>query len=108
MKADCNKRSLTGLSALVVDDETMLRRRLSAHLKALGAEVSETGNLQDSRETLTSLEFDFVLLDVNLPDGIGLDLLRDGAIPENTGVIVMTAEGGVVGLDITQSKQRKS
>ncbi len=97
MKTNSSKKTLAGLSVLVVDDETMLRRRLSAHLDALGAEVTGTGTLQESRETLTSAAFDFVLLDVNLPDGIGLDLLRNKTIPENTGVIVMTAEGGVEG-----------
>jgi DNA-binding NtrC family response regulator len=41
--------------------------------------------------------FDFVLLDVNLPDGIGLDLFREGRIPASTGGVVMTAQGGIAG-----------
>jgi DNA-binding NtrC family response regulator len=88
-------RALGGLSVLVVEDEPMLRRRLTAHLEALGADVSGAGTLGDARRLLGELEFDFVLLDVNLPDGIGLDLLRQGALPAGTGVVVMTAEGGV-------------
>jgi FixJ family two-component response regulator len=36
-----------------------------------------------------------VLLDINLPDGIGLDVMREGLISRDCGVIVMTAQGGV-------------
>lgn len=89
--------SLSGLSVLVVDDERMLRRRLTSHLEALGATVSEAGTLVDARECTGDQAFDFILLDIHLPDGCGLDLLRENRVPESTGVVVMTAEGGVEG-----------
>jgi DNA-binding NtrC family response regulator len=92
-----NGNALAGLSVLVVDDEVMLRRRLTAHLEALGADVTGVDSLDGARNQLAALEFDFVLLDIHLPDGIGLDLLRAGAIPPTSGVIVMTAQGGVEG-----------
>ena len=34
-------------------------------------------------------------MDLNLPDGESLDLLRDEKIPSNTLTILMTAEGGI-------------
>ena len=34
-------------------------------------------------------------MDLNLPDGESLDLLRDQKIPSNTLTILMTAEGGI-------------
>ena len=46
---------------------------------------------------IASLPFDFALLDVNLPDGLGTDLLSDGVFSPNTAVVVCTAEGGVQG-----------
>ncbi|VGO22612.1 sigma-54-dependent transcriptional regulator [Pontiella sulfatireligans] len=92
-----NETSLAGLSVLVVEDETLLRRRLAAHLKALGAETGQAETLEAARYKLDENEYDFLLLDVNLPDGIGLDLMRDGAVPASTGVVVMTALGGVDG-----------
>jgi DNA-binding NtrC family response regulator len=91
------EKALTGLSVLVVDDEAMLLRRLTAHLGALGADVTGAESLAQSRNHLATLEFDFVLLDIHLPDGEGLDLLRRQEIPAATGVIVMTAQGGVQG-----------
>jgi two-component system response regulator AtoC len=92
---DGNETSLAGLSVLVVDDEALLRRRLAAHLVALGADVTGVEDLADARKKIATHEFDFVLLDLNLPDGLGLDLLREGVLPPAVGVVVMTAQGGV-------------
>ncbi len=46
---------------------------------------------------LADLSFDFAIIDVNLPDGLGTNLLKERAFPQNTGVIVMTAQGGIAG-----------
>ncbi|WP_372806935.1 sigma-54-dependent transcriptional regulator [Pontiella sp.] len=92
-----NDTSLAGLSVLVVDDEALLRRRLMAHLKNLGAEVAGAETLEAARYKLSDAAFDFLLLDIHLPDGIGLDLIREGSVPATTGVVVMTAQGGVEG-----------
>ena len=73
---DGNEKALVGLSVLVVDDEALLRRRLAAHLEALGADVTSVETLAAARNQIAALEFDFVLLDIHLPDGLGLDLLR--------------------------------
>ena len=46
---------------------------------------------------LREARFDFALLDVNLSDGLGTDLLREKILPPDAGIIVMTAHGGVSG-----------
>src|SRR5437868_5796337 len=89
--------ALAGLSILVVDDEPLLRKQISAYLERLGADVTSADSLERARKLVQDLSFDFALLDVNLPDGLGTELLKDKTIPANTGVIVMTAEGGVAG-----------
>ncbi len=73
----------------------MLRKQIAAHLESLGADVTGVGTLQSARRSLADFSFDFALLDVNLPDGRATVLLEEKAFPPNTGVIVMTAEGGV-------------
>jgi two-component system response regulator AtoC len=88
---------LTGLSILVVEDEVLLQKRLAAQLEQLGADVTGATNLKEARQWLSNLSFDFVLLDVNLPDGLGTELLKSKEIPSNTSAIVMTANGGVGG-----------
>ncbi len=80
---------------LLLEDDPALRRRLVATLRALGGEVSEATNLAEARRLLRDLSFDFALVDLHLPDGDALMLLREGAFSENTGVVVMTAFGGI-------------
>lgn len=92
-----DETSLNGLAVLVVDDEGILRRRISSYLRKLGADTTEAESLTVARELLTEMDFDFVMLDIHLPDGIGLDLMRNHEIPDETGVLVMTAKGGVEG-----------
>jgi DNA-binding NtrC family response regulator len=88
---------LTGLSVLVLEDEPLWRRHLVASLERWGAEVTAADSVLGARRALGSTTFDFALMDVNLPDGLGPDLLRDKTIPAHTGVVIMTAEGGISG-----------
>jgi DNA-binding NtrC family response regulator len=84
-----------GCEVLLLEDDSVLRRRLVAHLRSLGAEVTEVSTLGEARQALAGLHFDFALVDLHLPDGDALELLRGGAFSENTGVVVMTAFGGI-------------
>ncbi len=84
-----------GCGILVLEDDAPFRKRLAAHLRQLGAEVTEAGRLEDARRQLRDLRFEYALVDMHLPDGDVLGLLREGAFSENTGVVVMTAFGGV-------------
>lgn len=89
--------ALAGQSVLVVDDEPLLRRRLAAQLERLGAEVTQAATIAAARVHAQGTDFDFALLDVHLPDGLGTDLLKEGLLRRATGVIVMTAQGAVEG-----------
>src|SRR5437870_8031452 len=89
--------TLAGLSILIVEDEPLLRKQIAAHLDKLSADVTAADSVQAARKLLADLDFDLVLLDVNLPDGRGTELLKAKNFPKNTGVIVMTAEGAISG-----------
>jgi DNA-binding NtrC family response regulator len=84
-----------GCEILVLEDDAPFRKRLAAYLRQLGAEVTEAGRLDEARRQLRDLRFEYALVDLHLPDGDVLGLLREGAFSENTGVVVMTAFGGV-------------
>jgi DNA-binding response OmpR family regulator len=58
--------------------------------------VTAVSDVAATRTALGAMPFDFALLDVNLPDGVGTDLLREGP-SHRTGVVVMTGQGGVGG-----------
>jgi DNA-binding NtrC family response regulator len=92
-----DEADLSGLSILVVEDEALLRKQLAAELERLHADVTGAGTLAAARQWAGEQGFDFVLLDVQLPDGSGMELLKARAFAANTGVIVMTAHGGVPG-----------
>src|SRR5947199_6153137 len=89
--------TLAGLSILIVEDEALLRKQIAAHLGRLGADVTGADSVRAAKRLMAELDFDFVLLDVNLPDGRGTDLLKEKAFPASAGVVGMTAEGGVGG-----------
>lgn len=92
-----SKSPLSGLSVLVLEDELLLRKRLGGFLEHEGAAVTAVGTVAAAKQAAEALTFDAALLDVNLPDGRGTDLLRDKVFPATTNVLVMTAEGGVSG-----------
>lgn len=88
------------LTVLVVEDEPVNRALLLAVLRSsFGAnlgpvEVIETDTLAGARAAVGQRAPDVVILDVRLPDGSGLDLLREMPEPGAPGrpfVIVMSA-----------------
>ena len=82
---------------LVVDDEPHIGLVLRPYLEQLGYSVSFARTLGEARAALrTSPPTDGLLLDIHLPDGSGLDLLRDLRLKGDTArlpVLVLTAEG---------------
>ncbi|MDX9730280.1 MAG: response regulator transcription factor [Bdellovibrionales bacterium] len=79
---------------LLIDDSEDVRNMVTA---LLGREhqVSWAGTLADARKALAEKKrFDLVLLDVDLPDGNGVDFLGSG-LQEDTAVILLTAYDSV-------------
>lgn len=91
------KSPLAGLNVLLLEDDVLLRKRLTGFLEREKAEVTAVNSIAAARNALESLTFEAALIDVNLPDGRGTDLLRAKLFPPTTSVVVMTAEGGVAG-----------
>lgn len=91
------KQRLAGVRILVVEDEPLLRKRFTASLEKLGAEVTAVTCRLEAENALKGLDLDVALLDVNLPDGRGTDLLKNGKILKGITTLVMTSEGGVSG-----------
>lgn len=61
---------------LVVDDEIGIREGCERALRPEGFEVSKAATLRESLALAREGDFDLVLVDVMLPDGSGMDLLR--------------------------------
>jgi len=83
-------------AVLVVDDEADLRELLSLTLVRLGLDVDAADTLARARELLATNRYGLCLTDMRLPDGVGLDLVRDvsqGRHGEAFPIAVITAFG---------------
>jgi two-component system response regulator PilR (NtrC family) len=79
---------------LIIDDEPDLRTLYELTLLRLGYRVEAAGDLQQAREHLKAQRFDAVITDMRLPDGLGLELLRDLAAQQRSErCVVITAHG---------------
>ncbi len=79
---------------LVIDDEPDLRTLYELTLLREGYRVEAAGDLAQARAQLETSQFDAVITDMRLPDGLGLELLRDMIVqqrPERC--VVITAHG---------------
>lgn len=65
------------MTILVVDDEPRLRQTIARSLELHGHHVDTAATHHDAIVAATSTSYDMLLLDVNLPDGTGWDVLRD-------------------------------
>lgn len=61
---------------LIVDDESRIRSSLRVLLDCAGREIQECGSGLDAITVLKAQEIDLVLLDINLPDISGLEVLE--------------------------------
>ncbi len=79
------------ISLLVVEDEEALARLWASELERI-VEPVLAHTLDDARSKLRGRAFDVILLDLHLPDGNGLDLLREvTGRGDETAVIILTA-----------------
>ncbi len=81
---------------LIVEDEIPLRRILTLNLVRRGHSVAEADSVATAEEAIQvfGTAFDVILLDINLPDGSGWDVMRHlGLMPgaPRPRIIVMTA-----------------
>lgn len=87
-------RSPRAPRVLVVDDEADLRELLELTLLKMGLDVDSAATLAEARALLAGTEYQLVLTDMRLPDGLGLELVREiAATCKNTPVAVVTAFG---------------
>ena len=76
---------------LLVEDDDALGRGICLALEGGGLRVTVCRTLAEGRRTLEDGAFDLLILDVNLPDGNGLDFLRTLRRDHAAPVILLTA-----------------
>ena len=81
--------------ALIVDDDADFRESLELLVQRERFATRSARSLEDARKELAAGPFDVVLMDLGLPDGDGLEWLREQELRADTEVIVITGSTSV-------------
>lgn len=90
--SDTSDKSMA--KVLIVDDDKQISRTLDLALTSWEYETVQAGNLAEAAELIEQEEPQIVLLDIELPDGSGLDFLKE-IKKEHSETIVIMVTGNV-------------
>lgn len=83
-------------TVLIIDDEENARKNISSYLDDSGFEILEAGSIKEGKKILKRGNADIIILDVQLPDGFGTDLLKEiNSQPVRLPVIMITGYGDI-------------
>lgn len=84
---------MNSLQLLIVDDEPLIRAGIRTDLSAMESVhvAGECGSVAEAVEAIRSTQLDLVLLDVQMPDGTGFDVIRDVGPQNMPAVVFVTA-----------------
>lgn len=93
------------MKILVIEDEKELRQIIAESLEKENYVVETAGSFIEASEKISLYEYDCILLDIMLPGGSGLELLKElKQINKPSNVIIISAKNSlddkVLGLDI--------
>ncbi|NOR10590.1 MAG: response regulator, partial [Desulfovibrionaceae bacterium] len=79
---------------LIVDDDAGMLSLLTVFLERNGHDAKAVSNLMDGLNKAQAGAFDLILLDVNMPDGCGLDFLPQfREVTSSPEVLIITGKG---------------
>lgn len=84
------------MKILVIDDEKSLAKTLTAFLRDLGHQVENAFTAVEGREKAALFSPDIVLLDVHLPDILGLEIIEQIKSKKPSTTVVMITGSGTV------------
>ncbi len=82
-----------GARVLLVEDDIVVREIAAGYLRQGGIDTIEARNTASALACFGNQPIDLALVDVNLPDGLGFDLVRRLRAQRDTAVIFMTSRG---------------
>lgn len=92
MSQRCIGTGTSGLRILLVEDNIILGEAVRDYVSGIGHAVDWMKTLEDARAAFHAVSYGLVLLDLRLPDGSGISLLKDLRTQGRaTPVIILTA-----------------
>ncbi|MGB0719630.1 MAG: response regulator, partial [Bdellovibrionales bacterium] len=87
---------LDGISVLSVEDHPQGAKEIVNSLRSMGATIESCGTYAEGLQLLQKRPFDVAVIDQGLPDGLGLDLIKEAVkIRPNTGIVMYTVRDDV-------------
>ena len=84
------------MKILIVEDEIELLDSIASYLKNEDFMCEKASTFFEAEDKLISFNYDIILLDINLPDGNGIDLLKIiKAKSPKTGVLIVSAKNSL-------------
>lgn len=83
------------IKVLIVDDELALRKSLGKLLELRQFDVDEAEDIKTALKKIRYYDYDIFLLDLKLPDGNGIDLLKKNTSKMEEKTIIMTAHATI-------------
>ncbi|HEY8400073.1 MAG TPA: response regulator transcription factor [Cytophagaceae bacterium] len=93
------------MKILVIEDEKELRKSIVSYLAHEGYLCESASTFDEAKEKLAAYKYDCLVIDINLPGGTGLDLIREfKKTSSEAGIIIISArnalEDKLTGLEI--------
>lgn len=76
---------------LIVEDSTSMIKIINNIFLDYGFNTFLSTTLKDAREKINSIKIDYIILDINLPDGNGYELIKELSL-SNPKIIVLTSQ----------------
>jgi len=84
------------MKVLIVDDHAVVRHGLKSAIQSHGYEVvAEAGSVNEAQAFMAQTNPDAIIVDINLPDGSGFDLVAwSRRVSPRTAIVVLTLNDG--------------
>ena len=84
------------MKVLIVDDHAVVRHGLKSAIQSQGYEVvAEAGSINEAQAFMAQTNPDAIIVDINLPDGSGFDLVAwSRRVSPTTAIVVLTLNEG--------------
>jgi CheY-like chemotaxis protein len=90
------------MKILAIDDQQLVLLPLEKRLTALGYEVKTEGNTKTGIETYKSFQPDLVIVDINMPEVSGIDVVKFIRVKEKSSTPIMVLSGNTDDAIITE------
>ncbi len=88
--------TFVAMKLLIIEDDREIQESVLAYLAPEGYLCEQAFDFGSAQDKISSFDYDCLLIDINLPDGSGLDLIKEAKrLKKPSGIIVITARDAI-------------